>query len=299
MFKDYNMNQLVLPLDLEVKLQENDIAFSIHHLVESIPHEAFTSFLRHAGCPAYHPRMMLKIILCGYTQSAFSGRKIEDLSKDSMRMMWLAQGYEPSYRTINRFRVHPEVKELIRQCFVQFRCQLVEEKLIDQEAIFIDGTKIEANANKFTFVWKKSVEKHHRNLLEKSNQLYNDLLENQIIPEIQRENDEQLSNEELAQVAEKLDEIIEELTEQIASSDDVLERKKLRSERKTPKQIVKQVQEWIIRKQKYEKDFEIFDTRNSYSKSDHDATFMRMKDDYMKNGQLKAGYNLQIATEGQ
>src|SRR5690606_27974489 len=82
-------------------------------------------------------------------------------------------------------------------------------------------------------------------------------------------------------------------------SDDVLERKKLRSERKTPKQIVKQVQEWIIRKQKYEKDFEIFDTRNSYSKSDHDATFMRMKDDYMKNGQLKAGYNLQIATEGQ
>ena len=54
---------------------------------------------------------------------------------------------------------NPEVKELIRQCFVQFRCQLVQEKIIDQEAIFIDGTKIEANANKFTFVWKKSVEK--------------------------------------------------------------------------------------------------------------------------------------------
>ena len=71
MFKDYNMNQLVLPLDLEVKLQENDIAFPIHHLVESIPHEAFDSFLRHTGCPAYHPRMMLKIILCGYTQSVF------------------------------------------------------------------------------------------------------------------------------------------------------------------------------------------------------------------------------------
>lgn len=66
------------------------------------------------------------------TQSVFSGRKMEALLKDSIRMMWLAQGYEPSYRTINRFRVQPEVKDLIRQCFIQFRCQLIEEKLIDQ-----------------------------------------------------------------------------------------------------------------------------------------------------------------------
>jgi len=299
MFKDYNMNQLILPLDLAVKLQKNDIAFSIHHLVESIPHEAFNAFVRHNGCPAYHPRMMLKVILCGYTQSAFSGRKIEDLVKDSIRMMWLAQGYEPSYRTINRFRVHPDMKELIRQCFVQFRCQLIQEKLIDQEAIFIDGTKIEANANKFTFVWKKSVERHHTNLVEKSNQLYNELLQNEIIPEIERESEEQLSMEELRQVAQKLDEVVDDYTNKIDSSVDVSERKRLRSERKTPKQIVKQIYDWVTRKQKYEKDFEIFGTRNSYSKTDQDSTFMRMKDDYMQNGQLKAGYNVQVATEGQ
>nr|MBO2504469.1 IS5/IS1182 family transposase [Bacilli bacterium] len=204
MFKYYNMNQLVLPLDLEIKLQENDIAFHIHHLVESIPDEAFQPFLRNTGCPAYHPRMMLKIILCAYSQSVFSGRKIEALLKDSIRMMWLAQGYEPSYRTINRFRVHPEVKELIRQCFVQFRCQLVEEKLIDQEAIFIDGTKIEANANKFTFVWKKSIEKYNQSLIEKSNQLYNELLEKEIIPEMERENEGELSVEELAQMVQQV-----------------------------------------------------------------------------------------------
>ncbi|GHI01672.1 hypothetical protein AM1BK_52140 [Neobacillus kokaensis] len=284
MFKNYNMNQLVLPLDLAVKLQENDIAFSIHHLVESIPEQAFYSFVHNTGCPSYHPRMMLKIILCGYTQSAFSGRKIEDLTKDSIRMMWLAQGYEPSYRTINRFRVHLDMKELIRQCFVQFRCQLVQEKLIDQEAIFIDGTKIEANANKFTFVWKKSIEKYNTNLVEKSNQLYNELLEKQIIPEITRETNEQLSIEELSQITEKLEEVIEEYTEKIENSSDVNERKMLRAERKTPKQIVKQVYDWIERKQKYQKDFEIFGTRNSYSKTDNDATFMRMKDDYMQNG---------------
>ena len=160
MYQNYNMNQLVLPIDLEVKLQENDIAFVINDLVESIPEEAFENFLRKTGRPSYHPRMMLKITLCAYSQSVFSGRKIEALLKDSIRMMWLAQGYEPSYRTINRFRVDPDVQELLRQLFVQFRCQLVEEKIIDHDAIFIDGTKIEANANKFTFVWKKAVKNY-------------------------------------------------------------------------------------------------------------------------------------------
>ncbi|MEK5062337.1 IS1182 family transposase [Cytobacillus sp. FSL R5-0596] len=299
MFKNYNMNQLVLPLDCEVNIQKNDIAFHVHHLVESIPQEAFEPFLRNEGCPAYHPRMMLKIILCAYTQSVFSGRKIEALLKDSLRMMWLAQGYEPSYRTINRFRVQPEVKDLIRQCFVQFRCQLVEEKCIDQEAVFIDGTKIEANANKFTFVWKKSIEKYHQSVIEKSNQLYSELLENEIIPEIKRESDEQLSLEELTQFVQKVDEVVTEYDKQIEASSDVIERKSIRSKRKYPKQVRKQLMDLVLRKQRYQKAFEILGARNSYSKTDPDATFMRMKDDYMKNGQLKAGYNVQIATEGQ
>ncbi|WP_214484989.1 transposase, partial [Bacillus sp. SM2101] len=252
MFKNYIMNQLILPLDLEVKLQKNDIAFHVHHLVESIPQEAFEPFLRNEGCPAYHPRMMLKIILCAYTQSVFSGRKIEALLKDSIRMMWLAQGYEPSYRTINRFRVQPEVKELIRECFVQFRCQLIEEKLIDQEAIFIDGTKIEANANKFTFVWKKSIENYHESLIEKSNQLYNELLKNEIIPEIQRETAEQLSLDELAQLVRKVDDVVTKCDKQIEDTSDVSERKALRSERKYPKQIRKQLIDFVSRKQKYQ-----------------------------------------------
>ena len=299
MFKDYNMNQIILPLDLEVKLQNNDIAFHVHHLIESIPQEAFESFLRNTGCPAYHPRMMLKIILCAYSQSVFSGRKIEALLKDSIRMMWLAQGNEPSYRTINRFRVHPEVKELLRQCFVQFRTLLVEEKIIDQEAIFIDGTKIEANANKFTFVWKKSIENYHNGLIEKSNQLYNELLEKEIIPQIERESEERLTVEELEEMVQHVDHVISEYDQKIKESSDVEERKSLRSNRKLPKQARKQILDYMDRKQKYQRDFAIFGTRNSYSKTDHDATFMRMKDDYMKNGQLKAGYNVQIATEGQ
>jgi len=119
------------------------------------------------------------------------------------------------------------------------------------------------------------------------------------MPEIQRESEEQLSVEELDQMVKKVDDVISDYDQKIKGSSDVAERKALRSERKFPKQVRKQLVDFIIRKQKYLQDFEIFSTRNSYSKTDHDATFMRMKEDYMKNGQLKAGYNVQIATEGQ
>lgn len=95
------------------------------------------------------------MILCAYAQSVFSGRKIEALTKDSIRMMRLTQSYQPSYRTINRFRVNPLVNTLLRAYFVQFRSQLVKEQLIDEKVIFIDGTKIEATADKNTFVWRK------------------------------------------------------------------------------------------------------------------------------------------------
>src|SRR5699024_12484826 len=103
-FNHDTMNRVIVALGLEIKLDKNDTAFAINDLVESIPVESFEDFARSTGCPAYHPRMMMKIILCAYSQSVFSGRKIEALLKYSIRMMWLAQGYEPSYRTINRFR---------------------------------------------------------------------------------------------------------------------------------------------------------------------------------------------------
>ena len=299
MFKDYNINQLVLPMNLEIKLQENDIAFHINELVESIPQKALVPFIREEGCPAYHPRMMLKIVLCGYTQSSFSGRKIEALLHDSLRMMWLAQGNFPSYRTINRFIVNPLVQELLRQCFVSFRLRLLREKLINDEAIFIDGTKIEANANKFTFVWKKSTEKHHRKLIEDAKTLYDKLHKEKVLPEIARENEEELTVNELETIASVLEDEAEECNEQISLSGKVQERKALRKRRKLLNDARKLVEGYVARKKKYEQQIATFEGRNSYSKTDTDATFMRMKEDHMKNGHLKAGYNVQIATEGQ
>src|SRR5699024_5370203 len=169
-------------------------------------------------------------------------------------MMWLAQGYEPTYRTINRFRTNPLVADLLRQCFVQFRSKLVEEKEIDAEAIFIDGTKIEANANKFTFVWRKSIERYSSNLFDKSNVMYDDLLNNEFIPSIKRENEEGLSVEELEAIVTKLDDTIEGYTKKIDESEATSVRKQLRSERKKPKMYRKQFADLLIRKSKYQRD---------------------------------------------
>ena len=168
MYKNYNMKQITLSLDLEIYLEENDIAFAIDELVESIPEEIFSVFDHKMGTTSYHPKMMLKLLLCGYTQSIFSGRKIEAMSKDSIRAMWLTQSQFPNFRTINRFRVNPMVQPIIQECFIQFRNQLVSQKLIDEEAIFIDGTKLEANANKYTFVWRKNKKEIRQKTRKKS-----------------------------------------------------------------------------------------------------------------------------------
>src|SRR5699024_7376920 len=149
------------------------------------------------------------------------------------------------------------------------------------------------------FVWRKSSERYHKELIKKSNQLYDTLLQEEIIPVMERENLEELSVNELEKVKQKVDKVVDKYDSKIIISEDPQERKKLRSERKFPRQVQKQVDNFIERKQKYLQDFKIFGTRNSYPKTDHDTTFMRMKDDYMMNGQLKAGYNIQITTEGQ
>ncbi len=299
MYKDYNINQLVLPMNLEIKIKENDIALHINNLVESIPQKTFSKYLKTTGCPSYHPRMLLKIILCAYCQSVFSGRKMENMITDSIRMMWLAQGYTPSYRTINRFRSNPGMQEVLRECFVRFRTKLVEEKIIPQEAVFIDGTKIEANANKFTFVWKKSVVRYNKAAVEKSMEIYETLMREKVIPVIELENSQELSEAESENIAEKLDETVAAIDESIKKSENIAERKSLRKKRKPLKEAAERLRDCARRRRKYKKHLQAMGKRNSYSKTDEDATFMRMKEDHMKNGQLKAGYNVQIATEEQ
>ncbi|MCO4333117.1 IS1182 family transposase [Staphylococcus hyicus] len=299
MYKNYNMSQLTLPIETEITFPENDVSTIINHLVESIPDAEFNDYYNHRGPSSYHPKMMLKILLYSYSQSVFSGRKIEFLLKDSCRLMWLAQGQTPSYRTINRFRVNTHMMGILQTLFVGFRAQLIEDKLISEDVVYIDGTKLEANANKYTFQWLANTERFSQSVVEKSNTLYETLVAEEIIPEIKKESSEELSKEEMNQIETYLENKEKNLTSQIENTANTQERKTLRKQRSQIKKSKKAINDFRERKIKYENQKEIYGDRKSYSTTDHDATFMRMKDDHMKNGQLKPGYNLQIATNNQ
>lgn len=299
MYKNYNMNQLIMPLDTRILFGDKDLCVIIHNLVESIPDSEYLNYYSSRGASSYHPKMMLKIILYSYTQSVFSGRRIEASLNDSIRMMWLAQEQRPSYRTINRFRVHPVMDTLLKNLYTGFRAQLTENNLIEEDAIFIDGTKIEADANKYSFVWKKTVLNNKSKAEKRAQLIYEEFYENEIIAEIREEMDEDFTIESLVYVEEALSEEIEDLTQEIVQSDDTERRKALRKERTPLKARQKEIRTILDRNEKYKEQLKILGERNSYSKTDHDAVFMRMKDDHMRNGQLKAGYNIQIATNNQ
>ncbi|HBE8250318.1 TPA: IS1182-like element ISSau3 family transposase [Staphylococcus aureus] len=293
------MTQLTLPIETSVRIPQNDISRYVNEIVETIPDSEFDEFRHHRGATSYHPKMMLKIILYAYTQSVFSGRRIEKLLHDSIRMMWLAQNQTPSYKTINRFRVNPNTDALIEFLFIQFHSQCLKQNLIDDNSIFIDGTKVEANANRYTFVWKKSIQNHESKLNENSKALYRDLVEEKIIPEIKEDGDSDLTIEEIDLIGSHLDKEIEDLNHSIQNKDCTQIRKQTRKKRTEIKKFKKKFEDYSERKSKYEEQKSILKDRNSFSKTDHDATFMRMKEDHMKNGQLKPGYNLQIATNSQ
>ncbi len=142
--------------------------------------------------------MMLKIILYAYTQRVFSGRKIEFLLDDSYRMRWLANHEQVSYRTINRFRSQETTAHLLAEAFVLFRRQLITNQVIDNEAIFIDGTKIEADANKFSFVWRKATNRYETALDKQSNEFYHALYKEEILPYLKEESQSDGLTEEIA-----------------------------------------------------------------------------------------------------
>ena len=169
------------------------------------------------------------------------------------------------------------------------------------ENYFLDGTKIEANASKYSFVWKKSTLRFEEKLKEKiqATLAHIHTLTQQEAGEYTEGNSEELPVR-LEEAVAVLEEKVEGLTEQITHTRDSEERKTLRQERKALKHPLKQIREdFLPRLAKYEQQKACFGDRNSYSKTDPDATFMRMKEDHMKNGQLKPGYNVQMATENQ
>ena len=290
-FHPYTPNQLVLfPQRIDEDIAANDPVRIVNAIVDSLNLEAFKKLYKEKGRSPYHPRMMLKVILYAYMNNVYSCRRIEKLLLRDIHFIWLG-GYEkPDFITINRFR--NRVKDEISKIFTQVVLILASKGFITLDVEYIDGTKIESKANKYTFVWRKSVEKNRDKLMKKIEALLG-----QIDDAIAQDNAAE-KKDAVEFTSSSLSEVIDELKQSLENTpapSDKEGKKKIREKKKQ----VKRLEEHRDKLKEYEEHLRTMGERNSYSKTDPDATFMRMKEDAMNNGQTKPGYNLQIATENQ
>ena len=163
-FKCHSVHQQELfPLNLNDLISENHSARLIDSVVERLEIPDIISQYKGGGTSSYHPKMLLKILFYGYLNNTYSCRKIAKAIKENIYFMWLSGGLQPDFRTINDFRGQ-KLKGSIEKLFSQLVEMMVDLELISLEKQFIDGTKIEANAHKYSFVWKKAVEKNKERL---------------------------------------------------------------------------------------------------------------------------------------
>lgn len=300
MYQNYITGQTEFVLNYDYNVPKNHLVRLIDAFVDTIPQEILLEEnVAVTGRPLSHPALMLKILLFAYSRQTYSGRKIETLLEENLPMRWLARDHSYSYHTINNFRRSEHARNLIKRTFVYFTMALTDHGLIQNDAVFIDGTKVEADANKYSFTWRRAIEKYHAKLREKTANIYDELVEKQVIKEMKPEIVESIDGMEL--MAEQVEKEVANLNEAINKEPKIIKGGSVRKRRRRfLKKIRRQLRKDLIpRAIKYEQAEEIFQGRNSFSKTDHDATFMCMKEDPMMNRELKPGYNLQIATHNQ
>ena len=282
-YKSYNQNDnLLFPHCIGDFIPENDPVRVLDAIVEHLDISAIEATYKGGGASSFAPRMLLKVILYAYLQNIHSGRKMEALLKRDVNFMWLSGMQRPDFNTINLFRKN-RLADVMDDIFTQVVKMLVDAKFVSLEVQYIDGTKIEANANKYTFVWKKATKTNQDKLDHKVKSILREA-ERVLNMELKDESDNVMTAEEMQK---RTDEILARMDEKGICD------KKLR------KEVTKVKEESVPKMKEYEEKLEIAGERGSYSKTDKDATFMRMKEDAMNNGQTKPGYNVQIATENQ
>ena len=284
--------QLKLPIEIERIIEISDPVYSFSEIVDCIDLTSY--FADKKGCKTGRPRYsytkLLKVVLFSFMENGYiSLRKIEKSCKTDIRYMWLLDEMKaPTFATIGNF-IRDCLSNTIEDIFLAINKVIFEKENVDLIHTYIDGTKIEANANKYTWVWKKSSEKNRNKVFEKVTTLI-----------------EQINAEDLACLGVKLETrneyAIEYLEEILATYKELLniDVSKFVSGKGARKTSSQKKYEALIefknKLTKYAKHIQICgEKRNSYSKTDNDATFMRVKRDYMGNDQLLPAYNMQIA----
>ena len=281
--KSDNQNQIMLfPPSLDELIPSNHVVRIVSAVIDRLDISEILSTYKGGGNSCFDPRMMLKVLIYAYLNNIYSSRKIERMLAENICFMWLSGMSRPDYRTINYFR-GKRLKTGIDNIFTQVVELLHQEGLLTLDVQYIDGTKIESSSNKYTFVWKRTVMKYDERLKRKTLALIEQIEKNHAI-----ECEDETSAGELT--VEDFSERLERLSERIDESE--LSKQESKDIRKTKEESLPKMEE-------YREHLEIMGERNSYSKTDHDATFMKMKEDHMMNGQLKPGYNVQISTENQ
>ena len=281
--------QLCLPLSFDKIIPSDDSVRLLSHILEGLDYtNLFKAYSVKGRKPAIDPRIMFKIIAYAYMNNIYSTHKIENACRRDINFMWLLQGRKaPDHATIGRFR-QKYLVNAAEDLFYQLVIRLNEIGEINYNHVFIDGTKIEANANKYTFVWSKAINKNEAKMFEKISTLVEEI------------NEVEFKNFQIGKESTLID-INKVLTYlNIRKTETGLEFVHGIGKRKTKLQkCIEQLEEFKERQAKYDESKKLFKGRNSYSKTDSDATFMHMKEDHMKNGQLKPAYNIQIGVEGE
>ncbi len=279
--------QLILPLNTEFLIPDNEPVRLLDQVLEELDYtKLYLTYSAQGRNPSADPKALFKVLVYAYSQSITSSRAIEDACRYDVRYHYLLQGDKaPDHNTVNRFRKDHLRGEVLEDLFRQFVEHLMKMGEISLSEVFIDGTKIEANANKYTFVWRKSIEKNYEKMKGKASDW------------LAKELSVVLSPEEIN--ASNLNEVFQQIRKRAKKEGVVFVYGS--GKRKTSLQRqYETLKDFSTRAYDYEEALQIMGSdRNSYSKTDHDATFMHMKDDHMRNGQLRPGYNVQTATNSE
>ena len=275
-----------MPLDCEVNIEKNAPVRLLNAVMERMDYSKLYAAYSRLGRIEYSPKILLKIMVYGYMRKQISSRALEACCRENLHFIYLLEGQRaPDHNTINRFRKNILTQEAGQDILCQLVVLLHERGLLSLEAAFIDGTKIEANANKYSFVWKKATAKKTDKLLKR--------IHEELPVKLKEVGIRFYIPEKIAVL--QLKKLRKRIYARIDADGIVLVSGK--GKRKTP---IQRLSEWIdqclAKLKQYTKDIHICGNRNSFSKTDHDATFMHMKEDYMRNGQLKPGYNVNVAT---
>jgi transposase len=285
-FKEtYQHQAMIFPPTLDELIAKDHPVRVVSEILERVDITKLMDQYKPGGTSSYHPRMLLKVMVYAYIHNVYSSRKIEEALQENIYYMWLSGMSKPDHNTINRFR-GKRLQQTLQPIFTQVVLLLCEEGLLSIKELYTDGTKMEANANRYSFVWGKGVKNNKEKIKQQLNELWQ-YAQKVAAAELDDTDPSGFDKIDSKKVAETIAKINEALKDKPVPKE--IKQKLSTAKNKWPKALDRYEQQEKI----------IGEGRNSYSKTDPGATFMRMKEDHLQNGQLKPAYNLQISTNNQ